>query len=95
IVKGLDVFYTEAGQVCYELDKFEMSLHYIKEALNYFEKYENIWGRAIAEGYYALILAREGKEFSAIKHLELGEKYAEKMNNPYSINLIKKIKKQI
>lgn len=95
IVKGLDVFYTEAGQVCYELDKFEMSADYIKKALNYFEKYENIWGRAIAEGYYSLLLSRNGKKDSAKKHLELGEKYAEKMNNPYSINLIKKIKKQI
>jgi len=95
IVKGLDVFYTEAGQASYELDKIEMSEYYVKKALKYFEKYENKWGRAIAEGYYALILSKKGEKKSAINHLETGTKYAEKMNNPYSINLIKKIKKLI
>lgn len=91
IIKGLVVFYTEAGQVSYELNDLETSENYLLKALDYYEKYEGIWGRAIAEGYYALILSKQGKKESSKKHLINAREYAEKINDSYSTDLIKKI----
>ena len=91
IIKGLDIFYTEAGQVSYELNDIESSKNYLTKALKYYEKYETIWGRAIAEGYYALILYSEDNHNLSQKHLLNGKKYAQKMNDPYSMDLIEQI----
>ncbi|NLY19713.1 MAG: AAA family ATPase [Tissierellia bacterium] len=91
IIKGLDIFYTEAGQVSYELGDMNSSKNYLIKALKYYEKYETIWGRAIAESYYALILHDQGNYNLSKKHLSNGNKYAQKINDPYSIDLIGKI----
>ncbi|MBN2284959.1 MAG: DUF2791 family P-loop domain-containing protein [Tissierellales bacterium] len=92
IMKGLDIFYTGLGQSLYESGQHETAHHYILKALEYFNKYNNSWGRAIAEGYAAL-LARDKNDISGFyTHLANGEHYANKMKNPYSLALIQRIK---
>lgn len=95
IIKGLVVFYTEAGQVSYELNDLEVSKKYLLKALDYYEKYESIWGRAIAEGYYALILYKQGNKKLSKQHLSNAKIYAKKTNDSHSINLIKEIDSRI
>jgi len=92
IVKGLDMFYTGIGQSYYELGKFKLSKEYIFKALNYYNKFNNLWGRAIAEGYAALLYKRENNIISFNEHLKQGEYYSQKIRNPYSMRLIDKIK---
>ena len=92
IMKGLDIFYTGLGQSYYESGQFEEADKYIKKALEYFIKYQNSWGRAIAEGYAAL-LARDKNDIAGYQHhLSTGEYYANKLKNPYSMALIERIK---
>lgn len=92
IMKGLDIFYTGLGQSLYESGQFAEADKYIGKALECFIKYQNSWGRAIAEGYAAL-LARDKNDIASYQyHLNTGEYYANKMKNPYSIDLIQRIK---
>lgn len=92
IMKGLDIFYTGLGQSLYESGQFMEADKYILKALEYFNKYQNSWGRAIAEGYAAL-LARDKNDMPGYhSHLITGEYFANKMKNPYSLALIQRIK---
>ncbi len=92
IMKGLDIFYTGLGQSFYETGQFMEADKYILKALEYFNKYQNSWGRAIAEGYAAL-LARDKNDMPGYhSHLITGEYFANKMKNPYSLALIQRIK---
>lgn len=92
IVKGLDMFYTGLGQSYYELGKFKLSKEYILKALDYYKKFNNLWGRSIAEGYAALLYKRENNIISFNEHLKQGEYYSQKIRNPYSLRLIERIK---
>lgn len=95
IIKGLDLFYTNVAQVMYEMSYYDECENYLNTAFAYYDKLYTIWGREIAEGYAAL-LALKRKDFdTAYKHLVKSEELAKKINNPFSIKLVNRIKKEM
>lgn len=95
ISKGLYIFYTNAGQVLYEIKKYNESEYYINKSLKLFSNYNDIWGLGMAEGYAALLSFHKNDLPKANLHLKNAEKIAKKFNNPRALNLVERVKKEL
>lgn len=93
ILKGLEIFYSNAGQALYHMGKYEEAQIHIQKSLEYFERFNSIWGRDFAECYAALVEIKNKNYRQAKLHIINAEEYAKKINNPKSIDLTEKIKK--
>ncbi|WP_312831780.1 BTAD domain-containing putative transcriptional regulator [Sedimentibacter saalensis] len=93
ILKGLEIFYSNAGQALYHMGKYDEAKKHINTSLEYFERFNSIWGRDFAECYAALIEIENENLNIAQLHIKNAEEYANKLNNPKSIDLTEKIKK--
>ena len=93
ITKGLDIFYSNIGQVLYEMEKYEEAEDYIYKSISLFKKHGAIWGRDIAESYAALIEINKKNIPEAKKHCEKANELARKLNNPKSLKLSDTVKK--
>ncbi len=92
IMKGLDLFYTGLAQSYYELGKITLCKEALDKAFEFFDKFNNTWGRDIAEAYAAKI-ALDHKDYESYHyHLAKGEYYANQLKNPYSLTLIDSVK---
>ncbi len=95
IFRGLNVFYTKAGQAAFDGGDFLRAKNYFVKALNLYGKEDALWGRSIAEGFMALILFREEMYESSLKCLKNAEKFSIKMKNPYELGIVYRIKSGI
>ncbi|KAF5040684.1 Tetratricopeptide repeat protein [anaerobic digester metagenome] len=93
VLKGLEIFYSNAGQALYHMGKYDEAKKHINTSLEYFERFNSIWGRDFAECYAALIEIKNENLNIAQLHIKNAEEYANKLNNPKSIDLTEKIKK--
>ncbi len=93
VLKGLEIFYSNAGQALYHMGKYDEAKKHINTSLEYFERFNSIWGRDFAECYAALIEIKNENLNLAQLHIKNAEEYANKLNNPKSIDLTEKIKK--
>ncbi len=91
VVKGLEIFYSNAGQALYSMGKFNESEDLINKSIEYFDKFNVIWGRDFAEYYKALLEIKKGNYDDAKVHSQKAYELAKKLNNPKSLSLIEKL----
>jgi len=87
---GLGIFYSNAGQSLYRMNKIEESLKYFETAIYHFEQSNTIWGRDVAECFIASTYRKMNKETSASKHIETAKALGAKLKNPSTIKLLNK-----
>lgn len=91
VVKGLEIFYSNAGQALYCMERFKESEDLINKSIEYFDKFNVIWGRDFAEYYKALLEMEKGNYAEAKVHSQKAYRLAKKLNNPKSLSLIEKL----
>jgi len=91
VVKGLEIFYSNAGQALYNLGRFKEAEELINKSIEYFDKFNVIWGRDFAEYYKALLEIKKGNYTEAKFHSKKAYNLAKKLDNPRSLYLIKKL----
>ncbi|WIF94884.1 AAA family ATPase [Caminicella sporogenes] len=95
IVRGLYIFNTNAGQAAFEMGDYILAKDYLERALDFYKELGSIWGRAIAEGYMALLQSKAGNYKSSLRHLKNADYYAQKLKSPYEIGIIYRVKAEI
>ncbi|SET82545.1 DNA-binding transcriptional activator of the SARP family [Natronincola peptidivorans] len=95
VYRSLSFFSTCAGQAAMDMDSYTEALNYFHEAVKYYNRYDLVWRRSVAEGYLALLMVMKGEVSTAIEHLEYAEEYADKMQSPYEYGLIMRVKAEI
>ncbi len=95
ISRSLNMFYTKAGQAAFDGGDFTRAKGYLKEGLRLYGKYDVVWGRSTAEGFMALIYFREGDYHKAQDCLLRGDKFSKKIQSPYELGIIYRIKSAI
>ncbi len=91
VVKGLEIFYSNAGQALYNLGRFKEAEELIDKSIKYFDKFNAIWGRDFAEYYKSLLEIKKGNYTEAKYHSQKAYSLAKKLDNPRSLNLIEKL----
>lgn len=91
VAKGLEIFYSNAGQALYNLGRYEESEFYINKSLEFFDRFNVIWGRDFAECYKALLEIKKGNYSGAEAHSRKAYELARKLNNPKSLSLARHI----
>lgn len=95
VLRGVTIFNTNAGQAAFGLGDYNKAKRYFKRAINLYNQLDVMWGRAIAEGYMALVYIMDDNYEAALNSLLKADKYVNKVNSPYAIGLIYKIKFEI
>ncbi|RKD32934.1 AAA family ATPase [Thermohalobacter berrensis] len=95
ILRGLSIFNTRAGQAAFDMGDYKRSREYLRKALNVYNKIDLVWGKAIAQGYMAMIYVKEAKYVDALDYLKKAEENSQKLKNPYEIGLIYRVKAEI
>jgi len=95
VLKGMEIFYSNAGQALYYMGKYTEAENCINKSIEYFDKFNVIWGRDFAECYAALIEINKGCLKNAKIHSQKAYELAKKLNNPKSLNLAEIIRKQL
>ncbi|KAB3536328.1 AAA family ATPase [Alkaliphilus pronyensis] len=93
--RGLTIFNTNAGQAAFDMGDYERAKHYFINGLKLYNEFDVPWGRAIAEGYMALLSIREGKYKKAIDNLKRADSYSQQLKSPYEIGLVYRVKAEI
>ncbi len=91
VVKGLEIFYSNAAQALYNLGRYPEAESYINKSLGFFDKFNAIWGRDFAECCASLIEIQKDNYDSAKHHAEKAYDLAKKLNNPKSLRLAENI----
>lgn len=91
VVKGLEIFYSNAGQALYSMGRFKESENLINKSIEYFDKFNVIWGRDFAEYYKALLEIKKGNHAEAKIYSQKAYNLAKKLNNPKSLCMIEKL----
>ena len=95
IMRGLTTFYTNSGQAALDMGDYHRSKGYFQKAIQLYNQLDNLWGRSTAEGYLALLLIKDGDYENAYEHLKRAELYAEKLQSPYELGLVFRVKAEI
>jgi len=93
MLKGMEIFYSNAGQTLYTMGKYIEAENLINKSIEYFDKYNVIWGRDFAECFKALIEIKKENYENAKIHSQKAYELAQKLNNPKSLILAENIKK--
>ncbi|SCZ05318.1 AAA family ATPase [Alkaliphilus peptidifermentans] len=93
--RGLTIFNTNAGQAAFDMGDYERAKNYFKNGLILYNQFDVPWGRAIAEGYMALLYIREGNYKTALENLIRAESYSQQLKSPYEIGLVYRVKAEI
>ncbi|MDW5299276.1 MAG: BTAD domain-containing putative transcriptional regulator [Sedimentibacter sp.] len=93
--KGMEIFYSNAGQTLYNMGRYAEAESFINKSIEYFDKYNVIWGRDFAECHKALIEIEKENYANAKIHCEKAYELAKKLNNPKSLSLTEEIKKKL
>ncbi|MFZ5966953.1 MAG: AAA family ATPase [Bacillota bacterium] len=95
LVRGLTVFYTNAGQAAFDMGDDQKANDYLNKALYMYEQLDSLWGRSTAKGYTALLLVKEGRYKEALTYLQMAEEDANKLKSPYEIGLVWRVKAEV
>lgn len=91
---GLGIFYSNAGQSLYRMNRIDEALKYFEIALHHFEFSKTIWGKDITECYIASIYRKKNKFALAEEHIKIAKTLANKLENPITIKLLEKYKNE-
>lgn len=95
ITKSLAIFYSNLGQIYYELKSIGEAELYINKSIELFDEEKTIWQRDITECYAALINIDKNCPDKAKKHYEIACYLSDKLKYPKSMELVKMIKKEL
>lgn len=95
LIGGLTVVSTNAGQAAYDMGDFKKAKQYLEKAIELYQKFDLVWARSKANGFYTMLLVREDKCDEAIKYLQKAEKFSEKVKSPYEKGLMYRVKAEI
>lgn len=91
----LTLFYTNAGHSAYNLGDELLSQRYFESAIQLYEQLDFPWRRSIAYGFLGLLHVKSGKYDQGIALFEQAEQYASKMNNPYELAVVCRIRSEL
>jgi DNA-binding SARP family transcriptional activator len=91
----LTLFYTNAGHSAYNLGDLLLSQRYFESAIKLYEQLDFPWRRSIAYGFLGLLHVKSGKYDKALDLFIMAEKYSSKMNNPYELAVVCRIKAEL
>ncbi|MCK8827294.1 tetratricopeptide repeat protein [Natroniella acetigena] len=96
ILSGLGIFYTNAGQVLYELDKYKQANRCFNKALEIFGQLRIIWGySSIANGFRALLSIQFGDYKEAFDYLQVADSIIEQHHKRYWSGIILRVKTKV
>ncbi|KXG75624.1 AAA family ATPase [Thermotalea metallivorans] len=95
VFRGITLFNTNAGQAAFDMGDYHRAKSYFTKAIETYRQVDTLLGRSTAEGYMALLLIREGKYQEALDYLKSAEAYAKKLQSPYELGLIYRVKAEI
>ncbi len=95
ITRGLTIFNTNAGKTAFDMGDDIRAEEYLQRALEIYQQFDVLWGRAIAEGYTALLLIRKGDYQGGLGSLMRADEYSQKLKNPYERGIVCRIKAEI
>jgi len=75
-----------------DLSEAEKCLQY---AMEHYRKYDVYWRRSVANAYLGLISASRGEKEQAMHYIHQAESYANLIKNPYEINVVGRITREI
>ncbi|MPM60461.1 hypothetical protein SDC9_107312 [bioreactor metagenome] len=91
VIRGLAIFYTNAGRCAIENNDYQKGEGYLKDALYLYNKINILSGRAIAESLMALIKIRKECYDDAIKLLKDAEKHVNIQNKAFELGVCSKV----
>ncbi|SMP43874.1 AAA family ATPase [Anoxynatronum buryatiense] len=92
---SIAVFHTGMGQAYYEMNRIADAERSLQQALEHFRAFDIYWRRSIANAYMALILAEKGDGKQAGHYLQEATRYAEKLQNPYELGVVKRVQELV
>lgn len=92
---ALAVFYTGMGQAYIELKDLMEAEKCLHCAMEHYRKYDVYWRRSVANAYLGLISAARGEKAQAMNYIHQAESYASLIKNPYEINVVRRMAKEI
>ncbi|MBM7614198.1 AAA family ATPase [Alkaliphilus hydrothermalis] len=95
VTRGLTIFNTNGGQAAFDMGDYDRAKMYFSKALKIYRQFDISWGRAIAEGYMALLQIRKGNYRGALEGLKRAEAYSDQLKSPYEMGLIYRVKAEI
>ncbi|MFZ5352479.1 MAG: AAA family ATPase [Bacillota bacterium] len=95
ITAGASIFYTNAGQAAFDMGDYHRAKSYFNRAIKLYDKQESYWGRSTTEGYFSLLLIKDGFYKDALEYLKKAELHAEKLKSPYELGLMFRVKAEI
>ncbi len=96
ILCGLGVFYTNAGQVSYELKKYELAEKHFLKAVNIFGQLKTVWGySSLPNSFLALLALKKGKYYKASEYLKMADLTLKKYHKRYWQGILLRVKAEI
>lgn len=94
-LRGLTIFYRNAGLAAFEMKDLINAKGYFDTALTLYQQLDVLWGKSTVHGYLALLLIVENNYEGALRHLKEAEACARKIKSPYEIGLVYRVKAEI
>ena len=95
VERGLAIFYTNAGLSYYFAGQFRKAKEAFQTALLYYEQFDVLWRRGIAEAYMGIIYLGEGQRDKSKVYLKCAKKHAIHINNPETQTAILKLENML
>ncbi|BEP28018.1 AAA family ATPase [Helicovermis profundi] len=90
--RGLEIFYTNLGQVSMETNNIENAYKYFVNATEYFDENGTLWHKSIAVAFLSYIELVKNKNVEAsFENLKIAINLSVQLGNPYDIGLVKYI----
>jgi len=93
--QSLAIFHSGAGQAAFQLQKWEEAWSHLDKAICIYDLLDSGWGRAVAEGYMALLCCKKSDYPKGKQYLLDAEQHANKSRNPYEMGLLYRVKAEI
>lgn len=88
LLTSMPIFYTNIGQVAFEMNDYKAAKGYFTDALKLYDESGILWNRTIAEVYLSLIYLKEKKYKLSYDYLVKGDELGEKIQSPYDYGLV-------
>lgn len=96
ILCGLGVFYANAGQVSYELNKNELAEKHFLKAVNIFGQLKTVWGySSIPNSFLVLLSIKKGEYHKAFEYLKMADLTIKKHHKRYWLGILLRVKAEI
>jgi len=91
VIRGLAIFYANAGRCAIENNDYKKGEGYLKDALYLYNKTSTLSGRAIAESLMSLIRIRKENYDDALRLLKDAEKHGSIQNKAFELSVFTKV----